>query len=365
MRTRRRTAHGRLRGTGSRSWACPRTCRPRARTAWRTSRARASPSRPCRHSRMRLRGSWWQWPCPAKTLADMRPQRRFNAPCSLQAFLTELPPDLSARLIAQLRRAGEQQTEMLNDIPQKGIKSPPSQVALPSRPLPDPGARVERARRPACDAPPGGQLGGPRKPPCRGRLLPDQQGRHLAGQGLRLCFWDLPAGPWSSVPQVQCMGPCGLPLHQEPARGDLVDNQHSQAPHDARPCGREAAHLLLGGLLRREADRRGREGARDMATLLGLAHQAGDGPHNSPRRPVGQDGQGLTHLASRHPAPPDRRPKDRGWPGPLDLRAPGRGVRPHPHVRHGLHRPPGLRLWLLAQRPEKTGPDAPGPRRGR
>ena len=51
-------------------------------------------------------------------------------------------------------------------------------------------------------------------------------------------------------------------------------------------------------------------------------------------------------------------PRTRMRPGPHDLRAPGRGVRPHPDAGAGLHRAPGLRLRLLAEGPAQPGPDA-------
>ena len=177
---------------------------------------------------------------PGQTVADMCPERRFNAEphCSLQAFIKDLPRGLGIKLIAKLQSAAKKQlqsatkpvthTEKLNFVRRWGYLG--SHFGLLSPRWDGPGDEPSTILQAINWEP-------PHESPGRGRLLQDPERRHLAGLCLRLQGWHLPAGARSGVPQIPSMGACGLPLCQEPAPGVLAGALGAQVPRDARPCG--------------------------------------------------------------------------------------------------------------------------------
>ena len=132
------------------------------------------------------------------TIADLYPPRNFNTEphCALQALLKEhLPIDISNLLIRRLQYASEKQTEApTTDVAYKDIKFIRRRWGFLKGHF--------KSLSPRWDGPglePATVLQAfnwepPTKSPGRGRLLQDPERRHLAGHGLRLQGWHLPAG---------------------------------------------------------------------------------------------------------------------------------------------------------------------------
>ena len=166
---------------------------------------------------------------PDQTVADMWPERRFNAEpqCSLQAFIKDLPRDLGIQLIAKLQFAAKEQVDPpTSPVAHTGGQAVPPQVALPAIPFRLPVAPVGRARRRAVDDPPGDELGAP--PPPR-----------VSPQGTSAARPRTPASGWP-MPAIASLAPSGWTpewCSPNPKHGCMRSATPSRAS-SWRPCWR-------------------------------------------------------------------------------------------------------------------------------